>query len=296
MLPEIVALDVALHAANLRSRGFTVIPTPLVEQTLIDRAAMNIGTRLESLHEQVAAVGCDPLEQNYLFHEICHRQRMRWDLQIGGEAADDSEVADAIDSEAAPVAAFAELCSTIVSSAVAPILAELHGEAHFREEARGAIVSRPGAPVQRPHADAELEHYETADDDSSHRLYNCFVPLVDLTARGDGTQFWPGSHVSSEAAMDTWQRAVEPETAEEETAAAEEAEAPACCAGGLVLFDFRIIHGGLASIGRERPIAYVICSTGGAVDETNFPEGRIRDATADDVDVFPFWDEIDFVQ
>ena len=96
--------------------------------------------------------------------------------------------------------------------------------------------------------------------------------------------------------MDTWRRAVDPETREEEEASARAAEAPACRAGGLILFDFRIIHGGLASSGRTRPIAYVICSTGGAADDSNFPEGKIRDATADAVDEFPFWDEIEFVQ
>ena len=85
-------------------------------------------------------------------------------------------------------------------------------------------------------------------------------------------------------------------TAEEEAESARESEAPACRAGGLVLFDFRIIHGGLASIGRERPIAYVICSTGGAVDDSNFPDNRICDATAEDLEEFPFWHEIDFVQ
>jgi hypothetical protein len=280
-LPQAATLDVAIHAANLRGQGFTVIPNPLVEQTLIDRSAANIATRLESLHRDVAAVGCDPLEQNYLFNEICHRQRMRWDLQMNDEAAD---------------TAHAELCRTIVATVVAPILEELVGDARVREEARGAIVSRQGAPSQRAHADAQLEHYEAAASDSCHRLFNCFIPLVDLAADGDGTQFWPGSHESSEAAMAAWQRAVNPQTAEEQVASAREAEAPACLAGGLVLFDFRIIHGGLASIGRDRPIAYVICSTGGAVDDSNFPEGRICDATAEDMEEFPFWDEIDFVQ
>ena len=285
-LPHATALDVALHAANLRNRGFTVIPTPLVEQTLIDRSAANIETRLESLHHDVAAVGGDPLEQNYLFSEICHRQRMRWDLQM----TDDEAWSEAGD------AAHAELCSTVVATAVAPILEELMGDARVHEEARGAIVSHRGAPSQRPHADAQLDHYEAAANDSCHRLFNCFIPLVDLVADGDGTQFWPGSHASSEAAMATWQRAVDPQTAEEEAESARESEAPACRAGGLVLFDFRIIHGGLASIGRERPIAYVICSTGGAVDDSNFPDNRICDATAEDLEEFPFWHEIDFVQ
>ena len=76
----------------------------------------------------------------------------------------------------------------------------------------------------------------------------------------------------------------------------EAVEAPACRAGGVILFDFRIIHGGLPSLGRERPIAYAICSTGGAADESNFPTEGIQDATSGDIDEFLFWDEIEFVQ
>ena len=64
----------------------------------------------------------------------------------------------------------------------------------------------------------------------------------------------------------------------------------------MIIFDFRIIHGGLPSLGRERAVAYVICSTGGARDETNFPPERIADLTEADADALPWWDEIDFVQ
>ena len=54
--------------------------------------------------------------------------------------------------------------------------------------------------------------------------------------------------------------------------------------------------GGLPSRGRERAVAYVICSTGGARDETNFPPERIADLTEAEADELLWWDEIDFVQ
>ena len=34
----------------------------------------------------VPRFGCDPLEQNYNFAEICHRSRKRWDMRVPGEA------------------------------------------------------------------------------------------------------------------------------------------------------------------------------------------------------------------
>ena len=66
-------------------------------------------------------------------------------------------------------------------------------------------------------------------------------------------------------------------------------EAPACRAGGLIIFDYRTIHRGLANEGeRERPIAYFVCATGGATDAHNFPEGGIADATPAEAAAFPF--------
>lgn len=79
---------------------------------------------------------------------------------------------------------------------------------------------------------------------------------------------------------------------------AAEAEAPACRAGGVIIFDYRLIHGGLPSRGgRERPVAYAVVATGGATDDSgNFPDARIRDATRAAVSALPFWDELEFVQ
>ena len=116
---------------------------------------------------------------------------------------------------------------------------------------------------------------------------------------GDGTQFWPCSHTTAAVAMETWKRATGEDQDDLLGAPASnrcrDVEAPACRAGGVILFDYRVIHSGLPSLGRDRPVAYVVCSTGGALDG-NFPEERIRDTTPDMVREFVFWDELDFVQ
>ena len=39
------------------------------------------------------------------------------------------------------------------------------------------------------------EHLQLAGLNPGHRLFNVFVPLVDLAEGGDGTQIWPGSHL-----------------------------------------------------------------------------------------------------
>ena len=319
------------HAASLRDRGFTVLPAPIIDTALIARLSATTTARLDSLLDRVEAKGCDPLEQQYLFREVCARQSMRWDLHVDVARRGASGRRKRTPAEEA----YAELSRALLSSAVEPIVEALQGAGYegVRPTACGAIVSRRGAAGQRPHADANLPHYAEAERNPGHRLFNCFVPLVDIAAGGgdeqsDGTQFWPASHLTADAAHRAWERALGPEALLEEKEEEEEeeeeevmqqqrqlrqlgqleeraggapalgaeAEAPACCAGGLIIFDFRIIHGGLPSIGRERAVAYVICSTGGAQDETNFPPERIADLTEADADALPWWDEIDFVQ
>ena len=56
-----------------------------------------------------------------------------------------------------------------------------------------ALISRPGAPAQNFHVDQEMGWRSALLP--SHRLFNVFVPLVDISADDDGTQFLPGSHL-----------------------------------------------------------------------------------------------------
>ena len=50
---------------------------------------------------------------------------------------------------------------------------------------------------------------------------------------------------------------------------------------------------GLPSVGRERPVAYIVCGTGGAWDGDNFPQLSLEDASPLFVDHTPFWDDIE---
>ena len=103
----------------------------------------------------VPRFGCDPLEQNYNFAEICHRSRKRWDMRVPGEAV-------------------SALTSTAVQASLPVILGldrlPLHPDEGRLPLARrlpagkprtlmtGAIVSQPGARAQRFHTDADGGH------------------------------------------------------------------------------------------------------------------------------------------
>ena len=172
--------DVAKHVERLRDRGFTVVPEPVMDGTLVECARARSQERLAKLLADVQAAGCDPVEQQYRFREIATRQRNRWDLQL-------QDPAQGLDDST-----WSQLCRAALAAAT-PIIREAQGDDYSGPPEPvmvGAVISRPGARVQRFHCDATHEHFAAAKADASHRLYNIFVPLVDVRENSDGTQFW----------------------------------------------------------------------------------------------------------
>ena len=77
----------ALAARHLHEHGFAVIPEAIIPASRADRLAAACSERLSRLLTQVEEIGYDPLEQSYQFAELCHRQRLRWDMQPSFEEA-----------------------------------------------------------------------------------------------------------------------------------------------------------------------------------------------------------------
>mmetsp|Transcript_35628 Transcript_35628/g.72616 ORF Transcript_35628/g.72616 Transcript_35628/m.72616 type:complete len:365 (-) Transcript_35628:172-1266(-) len=246
------------HAIALQREGFVALPEDAsVGRELSESVAKECKERLEFLLEAVDSAGCDLIEQQYSFSEICHRKRLRWDLRMPRTRAWD------------------EMCRLAVEVA-APVLrtaCNCADDAEVHVVMSGVVTSRPGALQQSFHADGESG------------LFNIFVPLVDIKADDDGTQFWPGSHLtdpSMETVLDLPQN----------EAAMSSMVAPGCLAGGMVCFDYRTIHRGLPSSGRERAVAYIVVSTDSrAQDRKNFPDLSVHDATPEHTEYIPFFEE-----
>ena len=258
------------HAANLREHGFTIVHQPVAYAALITSAAAEIEAIMVRTHAELRAAGCDPTEQSYEFNEICHRSEKRWMLQLS--------------SLGTPA------CSTLLDQAAraaAPILAEalptgtrLETMAHH-----DAIVTRCGAKTQPWHMDATREHCAAAQRDPAHRLFNLFVPLIDIAEGGLGTQFRLGSHLLDHAA-----HGQEASGSMLDGAEAAQIAAPACEAGGIIIFDHRLILRGVANGERERAIVHGVVSAGGAVfGPSEFPSERIRDASKEEMHRLPYW-------
>jgi hypothetical protein len=198
--------DAVTLGANLRDRGFTVLSEPVIDADLVERARTQSQSRLAKLLQRVEDLGCDPFEQQYRFKEIAQRQRRRWDLQLQEPGTGDIN------------STWAQLCRVAIAAAT-PIIREAQGEAYCGIEPVmiGAVISKPGetwqhaspclcelcrirarlsdskrflgAGVQRWHSDADPDFFAAAHKDPSYRLYNIFIPLVDVEERSDGTEF-----------------------------------------------------------------------------------------------------------
>ena len=270
LLEPYCALACALELCEL---GFTVLPSR-IEPTLVARACRASHIHLSSLLDLVSSVGCDPVEQCFSFAECDHRQRLRYDMSLPDGAE-----------------AWSELCDRAFELAAPTIEAATGGTASMTMA--GAVTSRPGATLQTLHRDGAVEG-----------LFAVFVPLVDIQADGDGTAFVPGSHLRRvpgsyvqrpmlSTALDVALgrvRGLE--------VSAPSKVAPACLAGQPLIFDYRVLHQGLASPpeaegGRERPVAYVVVSANGATDSVNFEQQSLQDLSPADVENIPFWGDFE---
>ena len=271
--------DRVFHSESLNTRGLTVLVNPVMDAALVESAREMSEDRLAHLLSKVEARGCDPLEQQYRFREVAHRQRSRWDLQLQVPGQGDSN------------SVWMKLCNAAIA-AVEPIIREAQGDAYtgMQPQMIGAVISRPGARVQRFHCDDTHEHFAAAKADPSYRIYNIFIPLVDLKEDGDGTEFWAAPQLL-ESIVHLLSGTREMKKLPNIKGGI---QAPACRAGGVILYDYRTIHRGLANPkgGRERPVAYVTIATGGARDTYNFPEWTIENAEVDVLEKFPFFQDL----
>lgn len=90
-------------------------------------------------------------------------------------------------------------------------------------------------------------------------LYHVFVPLVDIAPDGDGTTFWPGSHLDGSFAERAL--AYNAGTADDSAAIEDELVAPPAARGDLICFDWRCVHAGRPCPDRTRPVAYFVVNT-----------------------------------
>ncbi len=143
--------------------------------------------------------------------------------------------------------------------AVEALLASVLGE-DFVYDAFGTVMAQAGCPAQRRHRDGGLLFPETGVDRVlPPAALTLFVPLVAVTSDNAPTAFWPGSHRF------------------DKPAAKADPVVPEVPLGSALLWDYRILHRGLANDSeRHRPALYFSAGRPFWFDHKNFGRDNRR--------------------
>ena len=173
-------MSVSVAASILNREGVVLLKNALPLE-VVDEAAEAVAGSFDRCQASLKDRGLR-LRDPFAFAEIAHRSKLRFDMQL---------------ADAAPALPDA----LMRSPPWRPLLEKVLGD-DCTDLFQGAVISEPGAADQQPHMDGghlyQTTHgYEQAQN-PCHCL-NVFVPLVDVTAELGPTEFWPGSHVLSQA-------------------------------------------------------------------------------------------------
>ena len=157
-----------------------------------------------------------------------------------------------------------------VDSKLLPVLAQILECKHRLLLFNGLLHSNPASSEQLWHADGEHLFAGTEHCHLPVHSLNVFVPLVDITEENGGTEFCLGSHrLTGASDRIVWQD----DAHRDRIGSKGEPVAFTCRAGSVILFDYRILHRGLAnSTQASRPVLYFTYARAWFRDVRNFPE------------------------
>lgn len=237
-----LAIDTVERArAAFRSAGFVVLRGAL-PLDVVAGCAVTAADNLEKCRLQLRKQGVAQMDaQGFAFHEICHRSKGRFDMQLRPGIAPVPIVEPRVELQAPWM--------PLVRSLLGPTAKHLF---------TGCVVSNPGSEAQNPHLDGGHLFGLEGEDAlmcPPHCL-NVFVPLVTVTAANGPTQFWPGTHQVGKH-NERGGPGLSPELA----------------LGDVAIFDYRVVHRGLPNQSEApRPVLYVTYSMAWFADVQNFPD------------------------
>ena len=266
-------VEIVTAADLLRAAGLAVAAEAL-DASAVERALLAVNRRIEKAERALSTmrpsvrVGADV----FAFREMGSRGGERFDLLFPKEIQNDETHAD---EELADAAFVRELAMTApwVRTLVEPLLGSNENENENENDAANAldaskrknknetgaswwcdvsvVYSKPGATNQDWHCDGRhLAGAARADFDgrgvAPPYAVCVFCPLVDLNEELGFTQFWAGSHVSSDGLIGFG-------------SAAEVLRGTVdgiVRAGGAVAYDYRTMHRGMANVSAKttRPV------------------------------------------
>ena len=234
----------ASTAASILNKYGVVLLRRALETEVVDECETAVMTTFDQCRTELKARKLR-LTDPFAFAEIAHRSKLRFDMQLGASAT------------ALPAA-------VTKKAPWKPVLERLLGDDYI-EQFQGCVIAEPGAADQQPHMDGGHLYQSTHSYEQAQNPCHClnvFVPLVDVTDENGPTEFWPGSHVLSQAR------------------AAYNGQMPSVRLAGnkgdAIIFDYRVVHRGAGnSADARRPVLYLTSSRSWFRDAANFPDERL---------------------
>jgi hypothetical protein len=183
-LANVLKADASVHDHGV------VLLRDAVSPALVAECASCVDVCFEQCADALAARGLK-LVDGFAFHEIVHRAKARFDMQLGEGSAP------------SPLPA-----KLLARAPWTPLLRKVLGE-DMATIFTGAVVALPGAAPQPCHMDGGHLFHSTGGWQAEHlppHCLNVFMPLVDVTATNGPTEFWPGTHraAAAKAAGPQW--------------------------------------------------------------------------------------------
>jgi ectoine hydroxylase-related dioxygenase (phytanoyl-CoA dioxygenase family) len=181
------------------------------------------------------------------FRELVQRQLGRFEFQLGPEAR---EALDAL-----PVGPVLDVAARVLGGP--PALASC-----------SLVVSEPGAMDQAWHVDGP---HQRVDKHLGCHVLNAFLPLVDVERNMGPTQFRPASHLLTRDLARQFMLAWAAKQLRP-------VHAPLLKRGSALLFDYRVLHRGLANTSHgPRPLLVLTLAQPWFRDIANFPKNSLYD-------------------
>ena len=246
--------DATLQQAGAVLRKYGVVRLRGVwdaKPRLVQEAAGALHENYEACVERISARTGLTEADSFAYCQIVHRSAGRYDMLLGDGVAMKplpSTVSDAVLG-----------CDATEGHWRHQLLSSFLGE-DYNVEFTAGLLARTGCATQEPHADGMHPHdnreaSDVADTLPLHAL-QLFLPLCKVTTRRGPTEFWTSSHHAAYAPYASFLPSI-----------ALEADA-----GDAIIFDFRVVHRGMANTsGRWRPILYQTCTAAWFTDDFNFP-------------------------
>jgi len=237
------------RARELHTRGFTVLGDKIDESDV--RIAHHTTCHwFEVLVKELGENSIDVVEDTFAFKEVVHRNRLRYDLNMQATEewrALEDKITKACMSLMREMQTLWRVCGFVASTRLGEALPPV------RNIQSGVVLSKPGAANQRWHADGV------------GGLFSVFMPTV--PTHHHGTQIWAGSHRRGEPDGGPLRASLR------DGPRPESLYTPTLEPGSMLVYDYRVLHRGLANNVGERPMAYVTLSLEPcATDVRNFPD------------------------